>query len=62
MELMDYGSLYDLLHNDSMAIEGEIILPILKDIAQGLRFLHSADPLIVHGLPSVPFPSFPQRI
>jgi len=24
MELMDYGSLYDLLHNDSMAVEGEV--------------------------------------
>jgi len=42
MELMDYGSLHDLLHNDSMDIEGETILPILRDIAQGLRFLHAA--------------------
>jgi len=49
MELMDYGSLYDLLHNDSMDIEGETILPILRDIAQGLRFLHAAQPLIIHG-------------
>ena len=34
MELMDYGSLYDLLHNDSIEIEGDLILPILRDIAQ----------------------------
>ena len=49
MECMDHGSLYDLLHNETMVIEGEMILPILRDIAQGVRFLHAADPLIVHG-------------
>jgi len=49
MEFMQLGSLYDLLHNDSMAIEGEIILPILKDVVQGLRFLHAYDPPIIHG-------------
>jgi serine/threonine protein kinase len=49
MELMDHGSLFDLLHNDSMVIEGDIVLPILRDIAQGLRFLHAASPEIIHG-------------
>mmetsp|Transcript_24363 Transcript_24363/g.54895 ORF Transcript_24363/g.54895 Transcript_24363/m.54895 type:complete len:1195 (-) Transcript_24363:108-3692(-) len=49
MECMDHGSLYDLLHNETMVIDGEMILPILRDIAQGVRFLHAADPLIVHG-------------
>jgi serine/threonine protein kinase len=49
MELMENGSLYDLLHNESMHIEGDIILPILRDIASGIRFLHAADPLIIHG-------------
>jgi guanylate cyclase, other len=49
MELMDHGSLFDLLHNDSMVIEGDIVLPILRDIAQGLRFLHAATPEIIHG-------------
>jgi len=49
MEYMDRGSLYDLLHNKTMIIEGEVILPILRDIAQGLRFLHAANPQIVHG-------------
>jgi serine/threonine protein kinase len=42
------GSLSDLLHNESMVIEGGMILPILRDIAQGLRFLHEATPQIVH--------------
>jgi len=49
MEYMDHGSLYDLLHNDTMLIEGEQILPILRDIAHGLRFLHAAKPNIIHG-------------
>ena len=49
MEYMDHGSLYDLVHNETLAIEGELILPILRDIAQGVQFLHTADPEVVHG-------------
>jgi len=49
MEFMDHGSLYDLLHNETMAIEGELLLPILQDIAKGVRFLHAADPQVIHG-------------
>lgn len=49
MEYMDHGSLYDLLHNDTMIIEGELLLPILRDIAQGVRFLHAAQPQVIHG-------------
>ena len=29
-----HRSLYDLLHNETMSIEGELILPLLKDITQ----------------------------
>ena len=46
---MEYGSLYDVLHNETMLLEGEMIFPILLDIAQGLRFLHAASPAIIHG-------------
>lgn len=49
MELMDCGSLYDLLHNTTMIFEGDTILSILRDVSQGLRFLHSANPQIFHG-------------
>jgi len=49
MEFMQLGSLYDLLHNESMLIEGEIVLPILRDVVQGLRFLHSYEPPVIHG-------------
>jgi serine/threonine protein kinase/ABC-type phosphate/phosphonate transport system substrate-binding protein len=50
MEYMGRGSLYDVLRN--MAIEldvDETIMPILQDIAQGVRFLHAASPQVVHG-------------
>ena len=49
MEYMEYGSLYDLLHNDTMYTGGEIILQILRDIAQGMRYLHTSNPAILHG-------------
>jgi serine/threonine protein kinase len=46
---MEHGSLYDLLHNETMVIEGELLLPILRDISQGVRFLHAAVPQVIHG-------------
>jgi serine/threonine protein kinase len=49
MEFMEHGSLHDLLHNDTVFIEGELILPILRDVAQGMRFLHAASPQVLHG-------------
>jgi guanylate cyclase len=49
MEYMEHGSLYDLLHNETMVLDGEILLPILRDITQGGRFLHAADPQVIHG-------------
>jgi serine/threonine protein kinase len=49
MEFMEHGSLYDLLHNETMYLDGEMMLPILCDISQGLRFLHSANPQVLHG-------------
>ena len=42
-------SLYDLLHNETMVIDGELVLPILRDVSQGVRFLHSANPQVIHG-------------
>ena len=49
MEYMQYGSLHDLLHNETMYAGGEIILQILRDVAQGVRFLHTNKPPILHG-------------
>lgn len=49
MEYMDLGSLYDLIHNETVPIRGDVLLPMLRDIAQGMRFLHVADPPVIHG-------------
>lgn len=48
MEYMDHGSLFDLLQNDTLLLEGEILLPILRDVSQGMRFLHAATPQVIH--------------
>ena len=32
-----------------MHFSGEIILQVTRDIAQGLRFLHSSKPPMLHG-------------
>ncbi|KAJ1492898.1 hypothetical protein T484DRAFT_1770179 [Baffinella frigidus] len=47
MECMDHGSLYDLLHNETVELDAEVSMPILRDIAQGIRFLHAAQPCFV---------------
>lgn len=58
LEYMDHGSLYDVLHNDTMPIESNLLLHILQDVSQGVRFLHSSIPQVVHGdLKSVRFPA-----
>ncbi|CAJ1957939.1 unnamed protein product [Cylindrotheca closterium] len=49
MEYMENGSLYDLLRNETLYTGGEIILQIVRDVAQGLRFLHASRPPILHG-------------
>ncbi|KAG7339958.1 adenylate and guanylate cyclase catalytic domain containing protein [Nitzschia inconspicua] len=49
MEYMEYGSLHDLLHNETMSPGGDIILQIVRDITQGIQFLHASKPPILHG-------------
>ena len=49
MEYCEYGSLADLLSNETMQMTGELILQIVRDISQGLRYLHSSKPPILHG-------------
>jgi len=41
MECMDHGSLYDLINNDTIVMEGEIVLSIMRDVMQGVLYLHS---------------------
>ena len=46
MELMDFGSLWDLLHNPTFPLRAKSALRVLRDVAQGMRFLHSAEPQV----------------
>jgi serine/threonine protein kinase len=48
MEHMDRGSLHDLLHNETLPLEGDVVLQLLRDVVSGMQFLHSADPPILH--------------
>ena len=41
MEYMEHGSLYQILHNETIVLEDEILVPMLQDISQGCRFLHA---------------------
>lgn len=49
MEYMEHGSLQQVLLNPTMFLEADMILSILKDIASGIRFLHSSQPPVIHG-------------
>mgnify|MGYP005853426937 CR=1 FL=1 len=49
MEYMEKGSLYDILHNQTTVLVKGLQLTIIQDILQGLRFLHSAEPVVIHG-------------
>ena len=49
MEYMEHGGLHDILHNNTMLMEADMVLHILRDVAQGVRFLHATTPTIVHG-------------
>jgi serine/threonine protein kinase len=49
MEFMQHGSLYDVLQNPTIVLESDLILHIIKDIAHGVRFLHSSDPALIRG-------------
>lgn len=48
MEFMLHGSLYDLIHSEFVYLEGPMLLNILSDITQGMRFLHACKPQVIH--------------
>jgi serine/threonine protein kinase len=49
MELAELGSLWDLLRNPTFPLRAGAALRVLRDVAQGMRFLHAARPPILHG-------------
>jgi serine/threonine protein kinase len=48
MEYMGRGSLHDLLHNETLPLDGNVVLRLLRDVVSGIEFLHSASPPILH--------------
>jgi len=42
-------SLHDLLKNETMSAGGDILLQIIRDVTQGILFLHASKPPILHG-------------
>ena len=49
MEVMDLGSMWDLLYNEMYPIQASKALRFLQDIAEGMHFLHNNTPQLVHG-------------
>ena len=49
MELMEIGSMWDLLRNEMYPIVPATALRFLKDISKGMHFLHDAQPPCLHG-------------
>lgn len=49
MELMEHGSLRGVLSNKSIALEPALMAPMVRDVIQGMAFLHAAKPAVVHG-------------
>ncbi|EKX40166.1 hypothetical protein GUITHDRAFT_75727 [Guillardia theta CCMP2712] len=49
LEYMDLGSLHSLIHNQTIELEAEMFVCILLDVVQGIRFLHSSKPQVIHG-------------
>eukprot|EP00002_Diphylleia_rotans_P010349 TRINITY_DN207_c1_g2_i1.p1 TRINITY_DN207_c1_g2~~TRINITY_DN207_c1_g2_i1.p1 ORF type:complete len:2529 (-),score=565.37 TRINITY_DN207_c1_g2_i1:198-7784(-) len=47
-ELMQQGTLYDVLHNDNLKLAYVMRLRFMQDIAKGMQYLHSANPPILH--------------
>eukprot|EP00026_Physarum_polycephalum_P001528 Phypoly_transcript_01530.p1 GENE.Phypoly_transcript_01530~~Phypoly_transcript_01530.p1 ORF type:complete len:1095 (-),score=203.72 Phypoly_transcript_01530:38-3121(-) len=41
-EYMHRGSLFDVIHNDKVRLDGHLILNMLSDILKGLYFIHSS--------------------
>ena len=49
MELMDYGSVYDVTQNETVKLDLLQIVNILSQVTAGLQFLHLSNPPFVHG-------------
>ena len=47
-EFLPRGSLYQLIHRPNLPIDEKWHLRMALDVAQGMNYLHSSNPVIVH--------------
>mmetsp|Transcript_6077 Transcript_6077/g.9349 ORF Transcript_6077/g.9349 Transcript_6077/m.9349 type:complete len:455 (+) Transcript_6077:33-1397(+) len=47
-ELMEGGSLFDILHKQQRQLDFWLVLQFARDIAYGMHYLHSQTPIIIH--------------
>jgi serine/threonine protein kinase len=47
-EWCDKGSLSDLLYNSKSRVDFSLMMHVAIDVAQGMNYLHSLDPQIIH--------------
>ena len=47
-ELLPRGSVYSLLHDNSVCFTWRMAVRMARDTARGMAFLHSADPPVLH--------------
>ena len=43
------ASLADLLRNQTVGLEGGLVLQLVRGVARGMGFLHACRPPVVHG-------------
>lgn len=49
MEFMNFGALYDILHNNVVQLDVITKLRLVHQVAQGIQYLHESSPPIIHG-------------
>eukprot|EP00977_Amphora_coffeiformis_P026558 scaffold27769_cov176-Amphora_coffeaeformis.AAC.9 len=49
MEYVDHKALSDLLQKSTVHLDGDTILGLVRDITQGVQFLHNTTPPVIHG-------------
>ena len=49
MEYMENQSLHDMLHTSGILFGVDTLLSMLRDVVEGMVFLHEYNPMIVHG-------------
>ena len=49
MELMKLGSLWEVLRNPSVKLDGSALRELVLGVIRGMSFLHACNPVVIHG-------------